>query len=54
MVEYALINSLVTGMSFISLNFQHMVNGLAHNPNAGWGIVLIMVGFAWWITRRRV
>jgi hypothetical protein len=54
MVEYALINSLVTGISFVSTNFQQMVNGLTRNPSAGWGIVIIMAGVAWWLTRRRV
>lgn len=58
MAEYALINSLVTGMSFISSSvssgFQQMVNGLMRDQNAGWGIVMILVGVAWWITRRRV
>jgi len=54
MMEYALINSLVTGMSFISFNFQQTVNSLVHNPNAGWGLVMVMVGVAWWMTRRRV
>jgi hypothetical protein len=58
MVEYALINSLVTGVSFVSSSvssgFQQMVNGLMRDPNAGWGLLMIMAGVAWWITRRRV
>src|SRR5918999_2321652 len=54
MVEYALINSLVTGVSFLSFNFQQMVNGLVRDPNAGWGLIMLIVGVAWWMTRRRV
>ena len=54
MAEYALINFLVTGVSFVSFNFQQMVNGVMHNPNAGWGLIMIMAGVAWWMTRRRV
>lgn len=54
MVEYALINSLVTGVSFLSFNFQQMVNSLVRDPNAGWGLVMLIVGVAWWMTRRRV
>lgn len=54
MIEYALINSLVTGVSFLSLNFQQMVNGLVRDPNAGWGLVIFMVAIAWWMTRHRV
>jgi len=54
MVEYALINSLVTGVSFLSFNFQQMVNSLVREPNAGWGVVMLIVAAAWWMTRRRV
>lgn len=58
MAEYALITSLVTGVSFISSSvsssFQQIVNGLMRDQNAGWGIVMIMAGIAWWLTRRRV